>query len=279
MHFVTNPGAGSTFQRLRTLSDGRHTHQGCFPHTPKHELIISCKHLRISTMFAEDKMKCFILACTNNAVIKDRCRHLCHVETSYINLSRLSYLNHTEQCGRMIGTLYFLALLSSTMARAVCIEDQLSHFYYLRLLHVRWCAIFSSGPFFLSFVACRPVDQGPEWDRRWKRGQVHLWRLPAQFHLSSQRAGGGRAESCGDHTQTGAGDGKGTQAYYDHVRGMFEASEHVSKRSDSVLAGRLWDQADIIFRKDNRADGRNRNGGEEPGFLQWCWPGRDQSED
>lgn len=88
-------------------------------------------------MFAEDKMKCFVLACANNAVIDDRCRHLHHVKTSYINLSRLSYLNHTEQCARMIGTLYFLALLSSTMARGVCIEDQLSRFYYLSLLHVR----------------------------------------------------------------------------------------------------------------------------------------------
>lgn len=199
--------------------------------------------------------------------------------TMYINLSRLSYLNHTEQCARMIGTLYFLALLSSTMARGVCIEDQLSHFYYLRLLHVRWSAIFSSGPFFLSFVACRPVDQEPEWDRRWKRRQVHLWRLPAQFYLSDQRAGWGRAESRGDHTQTGARDGKGTQAYYDNACDMFEVSEHVLKRSGFVLAGRLWDQADIICRKDNRADDGNRSDGEGLQVLQWCRPGRDQSED
>lgn len=93
--------------------------------------------MQTSMMFAEDKMKCFILVCANNAVIHDRCRHLHHVKTSYINLSRLSYLNHTEQCAKMIGTLYFLALLSSTMARSVRIEDQLSHFYHLILLHVR----------------------------------------------------------------------------------------------------------------------------------------------
>lgn len=74
-------------------------------------------HSCLLKMFEE-----FILVCAfaNNAVNKDRCCNLQEVKTVYITPQRSSYLYHKDSdCTRMISTLYFLALLSSTIAWGV----------------------------------------------------------------------------------------------------------------------------------------------------------------